>query len=82
MLDDILDKYGMVEHILHALNEITISGSKNVVLMSDAFQMLFALQKGLKEEDNAKNKTIETLKEQLKRANEKTEKDGAKDGNN
>lgn len=70
MRDDILDKYVMVDHIIHALNGITISGSKNVVLMSDAFQMLFALQKGLKEEDNAKNKTIETLKEELKRATE------------
>lgn len=66
-MSDTLDKYGMIDHVIRALNEITVSGSKNVVLMSDAFQMLFALQKGLKEEDNAKNKTIETLKEQLKR---------------
>ena len=67
---DTLDKHGMVDHVIRALNEITVSGSKNVVLLSDTFQMLFALQKGLKEEDNAKNKTIETLKEELKRATE------------
>ena len=69
-MDNLLDKFGMVDHVIRALNEITVSGSKNVVLLSDAFQMLFALQKGLKEEDNAKNKTIETLKEELKRATE------------
>ena len=66
-MSETLDKHGMVDHVIRALNEITVSGSKNVVLLSDTFQMLFALQKGLKEEDNAKNKTIETLKEQLKR---------------
>ena len=69
-MNDAIDKHGMVDHVIRALNEITVSGSKNVVLLSDAFQMLFALQKGLKEEDNAKNKTIETLKEELKRATE------------
>ena len=68
MDNNILDKFGMVDHVIRALNEITVSGSKNVVLLSDTFQMLFALQKGLKEEDNAKNKTFETLKEELKRA--------------
>lgn len=66
-MSDMIDKFGMIDHVIRSLNEITVSGSKNVVLMAEAFQMLFALQKGLKEEDGAKNKTIETLKEQLKR---------------
>lgn len=66
-MSDMIDKFGMVDHVIRSLNEITVSGSKNVVLMAEAFQMLFALQKGLKAEDSAKNKTIETLKEQLKR---------------
>ena len=77
-MNDMIDKFGMVDHVIRSLNEITVSGSKNVVLLSDAFQMLFALQKGLKEEDSAKNKIIEELKEQLKRANE--EKDGEDGG--
>ena len=76
MRDEILDKYGMIEHVIKSLNGISVSGSQNVVLMAEAFQVLFVLQKGLKEEDNAKNKTIETLKEQLKRA---TEGGGAND---
>ena len=67
MNNNILDKYGMIDHALRSLNGIKVSGSENIVLLSNAFQMLFTLQKGLKEEDNAKNKTIETLKEELKR---------------
>lgn len=70
MDNNLLDKHGMVDRVIKALNGVSVSGSKSVVLLSDAFQMLFALQKGLKEEDNAKNKTIETLKEELKRATE------------
>ena len=65
-----MNKNEIVERIITELNGITVSGSKNVVLLSNTFQMLFALQKGMKEEDNAKNKTIETLKEELKRATE------------
>ena len=66
-MNDVIDKFGMIDYVVRALNGITVSGSENVVLMAEAFQMLFAMKKGLKEEDNAKNKTIETLKEQLKR---------------
>ena len=76
MSNGILNKHEMVEHILKALDGITISGAKNVVLLNEALQMLFALQKGLKDEDNAKNKTIELLKEQLKRATEPQVEDG------
>lgn len=79
---DVIDKYGMIDHVIRSLNEIPVSGSKNVVLMAEAFQMLFALQKGLKDEDNAKNKTIETLKEQLTRAIENSEKEGADNAKN
>lgn len=70
MSDGILNKHDMVENVLSLLDGMTVTGQKNVVLLSTAFQMLTALQKGLKDEDNAKNKIIESLKEQLKRINE------------
>ena len=71
-----MNKHEMLENILKLLDGMTVTGSKNVILLSEAFQILFALQKGLKDEDNAKNKIIEELKEQLKRQ----EKDGADNG--
>lgn len=73
-----MNKHEMVENILKLLDNMTVTGSKNVIILCEAFQILFALQKGLKEEDNAKNKIIEELKEQLKRANE--ERDGEDGG--
>ena len=73
-----MNKHEMLENILKLLDNMTVTGSQNVILLCEAFQILFALQKGLKEEDNAKNKIIEELKEQLKRANENSGKDGAK----
>ena len=73
-----MNKHEMVENVLKLLDSMTVTGSKNVILLCEAFQILFALQKGLKEEDSAKNKIIEELKEQLKRANE--EKDGEDGG--
>ena len=62
------DKHEMVETIIKYMNEINVSGSKNVVLLSESFQMLFALQKGLKDEDKSNAKKIEILKEQLRNA--------------
>ena len=70
MSDGILNKHDMVSNVLSLLDGLTVTGQKNVVLLSTAFQMLTALQKGLKDEDKAKNKIIESLKEQLKRINE------------
>ena len=67
-----MNKHEMLENVLKLLDGMTVTGSKNVILLCEAFQILFALQKGLKDEDNAKNKIIEELKEQLKRQ----EKDG------
>lgn len=77
-----MNKHEMVENVLKLLDGMTVTGSKNVILLCEAFQILFALQKGLKDEDGAKNKIIEELKEQLKRANENIEKDGVDNGNN
>lgn len=71
-----MNKHEMLSSVLKLLDGITVSGSKNVVLLSEAFQILFALQKGLKDEDDSKNRIIEELKEQIKRI----EKDGAEDG--
>lgn len=76
-----MNKHEMIENVLKLLDGMTVTGSKNVILLSEAFQILFALQKGLKDEDNAKTKIIEELKEQLKRANE-IEKDGVNNGIN
>ena len=71
-----MNKHEMIENVLKLLDGMTVNGSKNVILLSEAFQILFALQKGLKDEDGAKNRIIEELKEQLKRQ----EKDGADNG--
>lgn len=68
--DGIYNKFDMVDNIVKCLDGITITGAANVNLLSQAFQMLFALRNGLQDEDNAKNKTIELLKEQLKRSAE------------
>ena len=68
--DGIYNKHQMVSKIIVCLDGISISGQENVNLLSQAFQMLYALQKGLKEEDGAKAKTIDLLKEQLRRATE------------
>lgn len=73
-----MNKYEMIDNALKRLDSLTITGSKNVVLLSEVFQILIALQKDMKDEDNAKNKIIEELKEQLKRQEKDGEDDGAK----
>lgn len=73
-----MNKHEMLENVLKLLDGMTVTGSKNVILLCEAFQIIFALQKGLKDEDNAKNKIIEELKEQLKRQEKDGEDDGAK----
>ena len=69
-MDGVYNKHEIVHNIIALLEALDVSGQKNVVLLSNVFQMLTALQKGLRDEDDAKNKTIEMLKEQLKRATE------------
>ncbi len=68
--DGTYNKHEMIEFVLKCLDGITVSGAQNVNLLSQAFQMLYALQKGVKEEDAAKRKTVDLLKEQLRRATE------------
>ena len=70
MHDGILNKHEMLEKAVELLETMNVSGHENISKLSAAFQILFVLQKGLKEEDEAKNTIIESLKEQLKRANE------------
>ena len=65
---DVMNKHEVVEKIIVLLDSVTVSGSKNVVALCTAFQMLYALQQGLKDEDKAKNRTIDLLKEQLRNA--------------
>lgn len=77
MSDGTYNKYEMLDLVVECLNGIPVSGSKNVALLNQAFQMLFALKDGLKAEDSAKAGKIDLLKEQLKRATEpKTEPGG------
>lgn len=64
----IYDREEFVKKILEALNLLTVTGAKNALLLSSAFQMVNALGKGMEDEIAAKNAVIESLKEQLKRA--------------
>lgn len=70
MEDGIFSKYDMIDKAIVLLNSVSVEGAKNVLALSNVFQILSTIKKGLKDEDNAKNKTVEILKEQLKRANE------------
>lgn len=66
----IYNREEFIKKILEALNLITVTGAKNALLLSSAFQMVNALGKGIEDEIAAKNAVIESLKEQLKRATE------------
>ena len=66
----IYNREEFIKKILDALNLITVTGAKNALLLSSAFQMVNALGKGMDDEIAAKNAVIESLKEQLKRATE------------
>lgn len=70
MADGVFSKYEMLNKVLILLDSVSVQGAKSVLALSNVFQMLSALQKGLKDEDSAKNQTIEILKEQLKHATE------------
>ena len=70
MKDGIMNKFDLLDGVCVLLENVTVSGQANVTRLSNAFQMLAALKQGLHDEDQAKNKIIETLKEQLKRATE------------
>jgi hypothetical protein len=76
MCDGTLNKHEMLESVKVLLSSVTVKGEESVNALSQAFQMIYALQRGLKDEDNAKNKIIETLKEQLRRATEHIPEDG------
>lgn len=76
MAEGTYNKHEMVENVIACLEGISVTGAKSVNLLSQAFQMLYCLRTGLKNEDEAKNKTIELLKEQLRRATEPKADDG------
>lgn len=76
MSDGLYTNEEMVDEITELLNEVSVSGVKSVVSLANAFSMLSGLKGGIKEEAKAKNKTIELLKEQLKRATEPNPEDG------
>ena len=64
-----VDKFGMVDKLLVMLDQLSVSGAKNVIALSQALQMANTLRKGLKEEDEAKKKIIDGLKMQLEEKN-------------
>lgn len=76
MKDGIMDKQGFIDKIVATLNCVSVSGVRDVVALANVFQMLSTLKSGLRDEDSAKDQTIELLKEQLKRATESTPEDG------
>ena len=61
------DKYEFIDTIIKILDGVSVSGAKNVMHLGESFKMLTTLKKGLHDEENAKNKTIEALKETIKR---------------
>ena len=70
MSNGLFDKHDMVKKIIALLDSVTVTGAKNVLVLGEVFKMLSSLQKGLKADEDAKNKVIEMLKDQLKRATE------------
>lgn len=68
MSEGLFNKHDIVQGVLDLLDNLTVKGRDNITIAGSIIQMLKALQKGLKDEDKAKNNIIETLKEQLKRA--------------
>lgn len=61
------NKYEFLNAIVKILNGVSVSGATNVMYLGESFKMLTTLKKGLEDEDKAKNHTIETLKETIKR---------------
>ena len=70
MSEGIFSNAEMIDNAVNLLNTVSVKGSENVVALSNVYQILFALKKGFAMEAESKDKTIETLKEQLKRATE------------
>ena len=75
MSDGIMNKYEVVDRIIVTLNRVSVTGAKNVLALGNVFQMLSVLKDGMKEEEDSKNRIIESLKTQLKHATE-PDKDG------
>lgn len=60
-----IDKFEMIDQVLVLLDGLSVSGAKNVIVLSNVFQMLNTLKKGLRDETDANQKVIEMLKRQL-----------------
>lgn len=70
MKDGIIDRSEFIDNIIKALDSLTVTGARNVIVLSAVFQMLNTLKKGVNDEISAKNAVIESLKAQLKIATE------------
>ena len=67
MSDGLFTNAEMVDEIIKRLNEVSVSGIRNVVSLANAFSMLNGLKNGIAEESKANSKKIELLKEQINR---------------
>lgn len=61
------DKFQMMEGILQLLDSVSVKGAKDVLTMGEVFKMISALQKGLKNDDEAKKKQIDGLTETIRK---------------
>ena len=52
----ILDKYGIIDSMINNLNNVTVSGYNNLLIIVDALQKLKALKDGLLDEEKHRMK--------------------------
>lgn len=52
----ILDKYGIIDSMINNLNNVTVSGYNNLLIIVDALQKLKALKDGLMDEEKHRMK--------------------------
>ena len=62
--DGLLDKYGMIQSVLDQLNTLQVSGYQNMAVLINVAQQLLALKKGMKEEEERREKErLESMEE-------------------
>ncbi len=62
--DGLLDKYGMIQSVLDQLNTLQVSGYQNMAVLINVAQQLMALKKGMKEEEERREKErLESMEE-------------------
>lgn len=62
--DGLLNKYGMIQSVLDQLNTLQVSGYQNMAVLINVAQQLMALKKGMKEEEERREKErLESMEE-------------------